>query len=129
MKRNANSASKRIASIFANLQYIDSVETSKTVYYVFQNLDDFVLYSFRDAGYKAGYFSVVASETIDRIHKTFSGRQRVTRKEIEVHPKMKKFLNNFDVLHSLYVLIALRKASIDKRSKQARTLYFNIYKP
>ena len=117
-----------IRELVANSEYINKVSTKKTVYYVFQTDKDYLIFSYRDATYKSGNFNYVAADTVARIHEVFRGKKRVTSKDIQNYPQMKKFVTRFDFLNVLYVLIAKKQASIDKRSLGQQTLYFNFAK-
>jgi hypothetical protein len=68
----------------------------------------------------------VRAETIERVYRAFRGEKRVTRRQVEEHPRMKSFTADFDVLQALYVMVALKQTSIDKRSPKSRALYFNF---
>ena len=116
----------KVKHLLNDLLYIAAVESKRAVYYVFQTGKDYLIFSYRDSTYRSGNFNVVNADTIERIHRTFKGKKRVTRREIEEHPRMKSFVVDFDVLQALYVMIALKQASIDRRSLQARALYFNF---
>jgi hypothetical protein len=116
----------QIEVLLNNLAFIDRVESLKTTYYVFKGEIDYVIVSYRDAKYRSGSFNIVSSDMLVRIRNTFSGKQRLTRREIEEHRKMKRFAGKFDVLQALYVLVALGDAKLDRRSPKSRTLYFNI---
>ena len=118
----------KINQLLNHAKYIGKVNTKKTVYYVFQTDRDYLLFSFKDATYKAGNFNVVMADTVDRVYNAFKGEKRITRSEIESHLQMKKFITGFDALQSMYVLIAQKKAAIDKRSLGKKTLYFNLKK-
>ena len=122
----AKSKNPRVKLLLNDLRYIDTVEAKRTVYHVFQSDKDYLIFSYRDATYRSGNFNVVASDTMERIRRTFAGRQRITRREIEEHPRIKRFVKDFDVLQALYVLVAAKQATIDGRSPNSKTLYFNI---
>jgi hypothetical protein len=118
----------RINELLDNAVYVGKVTTKKTVYYVFQTQKDYLLFSFKDATYMSGNFNLVMADTVDRIYSAFKGQKRITRSEIESHPQMKKFVTGFEALQTLYVLVARKQASIDKRSLNRSMLFFNIKK-
>lgn len=117
-----------IRELIENAEYINKVNTKKTVYYVFFTKPDYLIFSYRDATYKSGNFNYVAADTVTRIQEAFKGKKRVTSKDIQSHPQMKKFITRFDFLNVLYVLVAMKQAAIDKRSLNQPTLYFNFKK-
>lgn len=116
----------KVKYLLNDLKYLETVESKRAVYYVFQTGKDFLIFSYKDSTYRSGNFNVVMADTIERIHRIFKGHKRVTRREIEEHPRMKRFVADFDVLQALYVLVALKQASIDKRSLSGKALYFNF---
>ena len=116
----------KVKHLLNDLTYIETVESKRTVYYVFQTGKDYLIFSYRDSTYRTGNFNVVMADTIERIHRIFKGQKRITRREIEEHPRMKSFTANFDVLQALYVMVATKQASIDGRSPNDRALYFNF---
>jgi hypothetical protein len=118
----------RINQLLDNAVYVGKVTTKRTVYYVFQADKDYLLFTFRDATYMSGNFNLVMADTVDRIYTAFQGQKRVTRSEIEIHPQMKKFVAGFEALQTLYILVARKQASIDKRSLNKSMLFFNIRK-
>lgn len=118
----------RLPELLEDLTFLGLVESTRTVYYVFLSGKDYIIFSYKSAAYKSGNFNVVMADMVERVKSTFSGKKRVTRKMVMEHPRMKKFAKDFDVLQALYILIALEKATFDKRSPNDRTLYFNIKK-
>jgi hypothetical protein len=116
----------KVKYLLNDLQYIGSTESKRTIYYVFQTGKDYLICSYRDSTYRSGNFNVVMADTIERVYRIFNGEKRVTRRQIEEHPRMKKFIADFDVLQALYVMVAMRQVSIDRRSLNAKALYFNF---
>lgn len=118
----------KINQLLDHAVYVGKVATKKTLYYVFQTDKDYLIFSFKDATYMSGNFNVVMADTVDRIYTAFRGQKRVTRKEIESHPQMKKFVTGFEALQTLYILVARKQASIDQRGLNKKMLFFNIKK-
>lgn len=117
-----------INHLLENAVYIGKVSTKKTVYYVFQTDKDYMLFTIKDATYMSGNFSLVMGDTVDRVHAAFVGKKRVTSNDIQSHPHLKKFVTRFEALHTMYVLVARKQASIDKRSPNQAALFFNVNK-
>src|SRR5690349_9593515 len=103
-----------LKSLIQDPEYIGKVMSKKTLYYVFQTGKYYLVFSYRDSTYRKGNFNVVSMETTERIYKIFRGKKKLTRREIEAHSGMKRFVADFDVLQALYVMVALRQASIIK---------------
>ena len=116
----------KVKSLLNDLIYIETVESKKTIYYVFHAGKDYAIFSYRDSTYRAGNFNMVMADTIERLHRTFKGHRRITNREIKEHPRMKRFVDKFDVLQALYVMVAMKQASIDRRSPNNKALYFNF---
>lgn len=116
----------KINQLLDNAVYIGKATTKRTLYYVFQTEKDYVLFTFKDATFMSGNFNVVMADTVDMVYSAFRGRKRLTSNDIQDHPRLKKFVTRFEALHALYVLVARKLASIDKRSQNKMTLYFNI---
>jgi hypothetical protein len=116
----------KIDQLLERAVFVGKVTTKKTIYYVFQTDRDYLLFTFKDSTYMAGNFNVVMADTVERIYTAFQKQKRVTRSAIEEHPQMKKFVTGFEALQALYVLVARKQASIDKRSLNKMALYFNI---
>lgn len=118
-----------LEKLLKKLDYKGTVDSMRTVYYVYAAGEDFyMIFSIKNSNYKAGNFNVVSTDMVNRIMRTFGGKSRITRRNIEENPRMKKFVGTFDVLQTLYVIVAMGWASIDKRSPNANKLYFNIRK-
>ncbi|MFZ1041466.1 MAG: hypothetical protein WCA79_07195 [Anaerolineales bacterium] len=66
------------------------------------------------------------ADTVEPIHCIFKGQKRITRREIEEHPRMKSLTANFDVLQASYVIAATKQAFVHRRSPNDRALYFNF---
>lgn len=118
--------SPKINQLLDNAVYLGKVDTKKNRYYVFQTEREYILFTFKDATYLSGNFNLVMADTVDRIYSAFRGKKRLTSNDVQEHPRMKKFVTRFEVLHGLYVLVARKQASIDKRSLNKKTLFFNI---
>ena len=116
----------KVKYLLNDLTYIETVESKRTIYYVFHAGKDYAIFSYRDSTYRAGNFNIVMADTIERLYRIFKGKRRITRREIEEHPRMKRFVADFDVLQALYVMVAVKEASIDQRSPNDKALYFNF---
>jgi hypothetical protein len=116
----------KINQLLDNAIYAGKVVTKRTVYYVFQTEREHLLFTFKDATFMSGNFNVVMADTVDMIYAAFKGKKRVTSGDVQAHPQLKKFVTRFEALQALYVLVATKKASIDRRSMNAKALFFNI---
>ena len=116
----------KINQLLDNAVYLGKVSTKRTVYYVFQTDKDYVLFTFKDATFMSGNFNVVMADTLDMVYSAFKGKKRVTSVDAQNHPQLKRFVTRFEALQALYVLVVKKQASIDKRSLNKMTLFFNI---
>jgi hypothetical protein len=116
----------KINQLLDNATYVGKVATKRTLYYVFQTDKDYLLFTFKDATFMSGNFNVVMADTVDMVYSAFKGKKRITSGDVQDHPQLKKFVTRFEALHALYVLVVKKQASIDKRSMNKISLYFNI---
>jgi hypothetical protein len=110
----------KIHQLLDNAIYLGKVTTNRTVYYIFQTEKDYLLFTFKDATFMSGNFNVVMADTVEMVYSSFKGKKRVTSGEVQEHPRMRKFVTRFEALQALYVLVAKRQASIDKRSQKKK---------
>lgn len=118
--------SPKINQLLDNAVYLGKVSTKRTLYYVFQTDRDYLLFTFKDASFMSGNFNVVMADTVDMLYSAFKGKKRVTSADIQEHPRLKKFVTRFEALQALYVLVVKKQASIDKRSLNKMSLFFNV---
>jgi hypothetical protein len=105
--------------------YLGEVETLKQTYYVFQARKYFYLFTF--SGAESGNFNCVNPEAVEYVQKKFQGKRGVTSTfVVEQSHKAQYIESNFDALHTLYVLVALRRARIDRRLSRKTQLVFNL---
>lgn len=108
------------------LEYKDQVISKKAIYQVVSSGDDYIVYSFRTSDHRKGNFNHVTRGNIDRIFKEFAGEQRVTCAMMLSNPKIGRFFDRFSLLQTLYAMVAIKLAKIDRRSPKSNTLYFNF---
>ena len=116
----------KVEAVFGDLRYVDLVDSKKTSYCIFQGPKHYLSISF--AKPNSGYFTVVDPEAVEFVAARFAGKT-ITRKTLTEHPQSTKYIPaGFDVFHILYVLVALKRAKIDRAlSKGAGTLlHFRI---
>lgn len=118
--------SPKINQLLHGVAYIGKAATPRTLYFVFQTRTDYLIFSFRDATHMSGNFNVVTSDTVEKVYNAFKGQKRVTSGDVASHPQMRKFRTRFEALHALYVLVAKKQASIDRRSRHSMSLFFNL---
>ncbi len=115
----------QVKTLMNMMQYKGEVASKRQIYYLFESKKGYVLFSLPSP--TTGNFSVVDPDAVSYAERLFAGKQGITRKTLEEHPKMSRLIKKgtFDALLILYVLVALGKAKIDGRIR-AKSLCFNI---
>jgi len=109
--------------ILLNLQFVDEVKAKRQVYYVYEGKRYYIAMTSKSK--KKGFdFNAITKLRIDSFLKKFASRKNLTSKNVV--SESKGYKDRLDVLNILYVLCALKKATIDHRFK-GRSLCFNIY--
>ncbi|MFY9550322.1 MAG: hypothetical protein WAU32_04165 [Thermoanaerobaculia bacterium] len=111
-------------SLFLNLTYLGRVRSLRRDYHVLEGSDHYVLLSPSAAA--GGNYSVVTKATVAYLLKRVGGKRSVTSADVWAACKRSKLLSDrFSVLHALYVLVAIRAATIVKYGSPLR---FNVRK-
>ncbi len=115
-----------IRSLPKGLRYSGEAEGKRQTYYVFEGSGYYFVISFKKDDPNAGNFNVVASDAVQYLARKFTGEKGVTAQEMfDRSHKTHHFASHLDLLNTLYVLIATKRAKVDGRFK-SRALYFNI---
>jgi hypothetical protein len=111
-------------SLFLNLTYRGRVRSLRRDYHVLEGSDQYVLLSPRTAA--GGNYSVVTKATVAYLVKRVGGKRSVTSADVWAACKRSRRLSDrFAVLHALYVLVAIKAATI---VKVGSPLFFNVRK-
>ena len=111
-------------SLFLNLTYRGRVRSLRRDYHVLEGSDHYVLLS--PSASAGGNYSIVAKATVAYLLKRVGGKRSVTSAEVWAACKRSRLLSGrFSVLHALYVLVAIRAATIVKFGSPLR---FNVRK-
>jgi len=111
-------------SLFLNLTYRGRVRSLRRDYHVLEGSDQYVLLSPRTAA--GGNYSVVTKATVAYLVKRVGGKRSVTSADVWAACKRSRLLSDrFGVLHALYVLVAIKAATI---VKVGSPLFFNVRK-
>ncbi len=114
-----------IRSLTSGLSYRGEVEAKRQTYYVFEGKKSFFVLSFSRSKHNAGNFNIVDVEAVRYAAKLFGDKKGITSKQVVKSSRKPQYIaTTFDALNVLYVLVATRRAVIDKRHK-AKELYFN----
>lgn len=115
-----------VKTLTRGLKYKGDAEGKRQTYYVFEGSGYYFVLSFKKNNQNAGNFNVIDSEAADFVQKKFGGKAGITSKDVVsgAH-KTRYFSKELDALNVLYVLVATKRAKVDKRFK-SQSLYFNI---
>ena len=119
-----------IRSLQRGLQYSGRVEAVRQTYHVFEAKDYFFVLSFALSRERrgSGYFNVVNKAAVDYVHERVGGTRGVTAKDVVAAARRTKHIpTTLLALNVLYVLVALRYASIT-RAGEHRQLFFSVRK-
>jgi len=115
-----------VKTLTKGLRFKGDAEGKRQTYYVFEGSGYYFVLSFKKNNQNAGYFNVIDSEAADFVQKKFGGMAGITCKDvINGSHKTRYFSKELDALNVLYVLVATKRARVDKRHK-SKSLYFNI---
>ncbi|MBI3536542.1 MAG: hypothetical protein HY070_03110 [Chloroflexi bacterium] len=119
-----------IKNVFNDLKYLGEVEGQKQTYYVFSAPKHFLLCAYSKNQAESGNFNVVDSEAVAYVLKKFAGKYGITSSNVVEESRKPQFVRDrLSALNLLYILVALKKAKIDKRRKSnVGPTYFNLTK-
>jgi hypothetical protein len=114
-----------IRSLAKGLTYRGEVSGKRQTYYVFESGNAYVVMSASRTKRASGYFNLVSRAAVDRIRKSYAGRQDVTAKALATRSRGPGVRDALQALNILYVLVATGQAKRDDRYQDQR-LHFNI---
>ena len=119
-----------IRSLQRGLQYCDRVEAVRQTYHVFESPSYFFVLSFARARTRrgSGYFNLVSKAAVQYIERRLGGRRGVTANDVVAAARRTRHIaSRLFALNVLYVLVALKRASIT-RAGENRQLFFALRK-
>ena len=114
-----------IQSIAKGLRYCGRAAGKRQTYYVFQSAAGYVVMSASRTKRASGYFNLVRRDAVNRIRRSYAGRQDVTAKQLAARSRGAGVRDALQALNILYVLVATGAAKRDDRYQDAR-LHFNV---
>jgi hypothetical protein len=120
-----------IRKLQQGLKYCGRATGVRQTYHVFEARDYFFVLSFARSKARAGsgYFNVVGKAAVAFVQKRCSGRSKVTAKDVAARARRTKHVpSSLFALNVLYVLVALKQASI-AREGEHRQLFFSVRRP
>ena len=119
-----------IRTLQRGLTYCGRVKAVRQTYHVFQAEGYFFVLSLALSKTRrgSGYFNVVDTEAVDYVRQRVGGTRGVTAKEVVAAARRTRYIpTTLAALNVLYILVALRSASIVRAGKH-RQLFFSVRK-
>jgi len=117
--------SVNIRSLAKGLKFCGEATGKRQTYYVFESGKAYVVMSASRTKRASGYFNLVSRAAVDRIRKSYAGKQDVTAKGLTARSRGAGLRDALQALNVLYVLVATGAAKRDDRYQDTR-LHFNI---
>jgi len=112
------------------LKYRGRVKAVRQTYHVFEAQGYFFVLSFAlsKARRGSGYFNVIDTRAVDYVLQRMRGTRGVTAKDVAAAARRTQYIpTTLAALNVLYILVALRAASIVRAGKH-RQLFFSVKK-
>ena len=114
-----------IRSLAKGLRYCGEASGKRQTYYVFESGKAYVVMSASRTKRASGYFNLVSRDAVNRIRKSYAGKQDVTAKALAARSRGAGVRDALQALNVLYVLVATGSAKVDDRYQDTR-LHFNV---
>jgi hypothetical protein len=119
-----------IRTLQHGLKYRGRVKAVRQTYHVFEAEGYFFVLNFALSRVRrgSGYFNVIDTDAVDYVQRRTGGTRGVTAKDVVAAARRTRYIpNRLVALNVLYVLVALRAASI-VREGEHRQLFFSVRK-
>ena len=119
-----------IRTLQRGLKYRGRVKAVRQTYHVFEAQVYFFVLSFAlsKARRGSGYFNVIDTDAVDYVQQRMGGTRGVTAKDVMAAARRTRYIPSaLAALNVLYILVALRSASIVRAGKN-RQLFFAVKK-
>ena len=119
-----------IQTLQRGLTYRGRVKAVRQTYHVFEAHGYFFVLSFAlsKARRGSGYFNVIDTRAVDYVQQRMGGTRGVTAKDVVTAARRTRYISTtLAALNVLYILVALRSASIVRAGKH-RQLFFSVRK-
>jgi hypothetical protein len=117
--------SMNIRSLARGLVYRGEAKGKRQTYYVFESAAGYVVMSASRTKRASGYFNLVSRDAVNRIRRSYAGKQDVTAKSLAARSRGAGVRDALQALNVLYVLVATGAAKRDDRYQDTR-LHFNV---
>ena len=116
----------KVREVLSELRYVGEAQGVRQTYHVFQGHQHYLVMSFKKDDAATGNFNIVGAEAVTFVENKFRGAKGLTSKQLfEDSKRTRHFKDRFVALNVLYVLVACKKAAVDRRFKLG-TLVFNL---
>lgn len=116
----------KLKNMLAGMTFCGEVRASRRSYTVFRNKSGYVLSSQKSGSIWQGDFVIVKEKAVEYLANRLKGQKGLTSSLIRNRTRTSPFArDHFDVLHGIYVLVALGRAKKDMRFKK-RAIHFNV---
>lgn len=119
-----------IRTLQRGLKYRGRVKAVRQTYHVFEAQRYFFVLSFAlsKARRGSGYFNVIDTDAVDYVQQRMGGTRGVTARDVVAAARRTQHIpSTLAALNVLYILVALRSASIVRAGKH-RQLFFSVRK-
>jgi hypothetical protein len=119
-----------IRTLQRGLTYRGRVKAVRQTYHVFEAQEYFFVLSFAlsKARRGSGYFNVIDTDAVDYVQQRMGGTRGVTARDVVTAARRTRYVpTTLAALNVLYILVALRAASIVRAGKH-RQLFFSVKK-
>jgi len=119
-----------IRTLQRGLKYLGRVKAVRQTYHVFEAPRYFFVLSFALSKVRrsSGYFNVIDTNAVDYVQQRMGGTRGLTAKDVVVAARRTRHIpTTLAALNVLYILVALRSASIVRAGKH-RQLFFSVKK-
>jgi hypothetical protein len=108
----------------SNLRYEGVASGSRQTYHVFRGRRHFLVLSFKREDPTAGNFNIIAATAVAYAESKYRGAKRITAKQVLSDARRTRhFKDRFAALNTLYVLVALGKATVSRPGKPGSLLF------
>lgn len=105
----------KIKSLFHAIKFVGLTESVRSKYYVYKSRDSFILIVSSKSKPNTGNFNVVGNDAVMRTWKKLGGTKSISVSDAKkMVGRSVKYHTPFDVMATLYVLTAMKRARITK---------------
>ncbi len=116
----------RVKSLTTGLHFHGEVQGKRQHYYVLSSPRQYFVMSVSISKQDAGNFNLVGRPAVEKLYRRLRGQRGLTTKAVFNRSRDRRLVpSHLAALNMLYVLVAIGRASIDRRHR-SRELFFNV---